>query len=76
MKVGIINMKIVKKGKYLVVIRKNKTDKNGNPKFILNIFEENENGEYIEIKEIRTTSYNIDLKLDYYINKLLEGENV
>ena len=53
-----------------------KMDKNGNPRYILNTFEENENGEYIEIKEIRTTSYNIDLKVDYYINKLLEGENV
>ena len=39
-------MRIVKKGKYLVVIRRNKTDKNGNPRYILNIFEENENGEY------------------------------
>ena len=71
MKVGIINMKIVKKGKYLVVVRKTDRDKCGNPRYILNTFEENKSGEYVEaLEELKITSYNINEHINYLFNEL------
>ena len=53
-------MEIVRNKNYIAVISNKKMDRNGNPKYTLNIFKENENGEYFEIEELKVKSYNIN----------------
>ena len=48
-------------------------DRNGNPKYNLNIFQENENGEYFERAETKISSYNVKKDVEYILEQYVLG---
>lgn len=72
-------MNILKKGNILIVYQRQGNDKNGNPIFIINFFDESmHNINYkIDVKKdkynnIKIQSYNINIDTEYLINKIKE----
>ena len=66
-------MEIIRKENYIAVISNKKMDRNGNPKYNLNIFQENENGEYFERAETKISSYNIKKDVEYILEQYVLG---
>ena len=75
-------MNILKKEGYLIAYQRQGNDRNGNPIYILNFFDDTElyNCNYkINVKKdkhgnIKTTSYCINDTIDYYIKKIVEHD--
>ena len=75
-------MELIKKEGYLITYQRQGNDRNGNPIFIMNFFDDTKlyncnfkiNEKKDKYSNIKTTSYCIDDSIDYYIKKIIKHD--